>query len=152
MPHTMSLLVSTLLDSGIATADTIQGCMPAEVAEVRADQGVERLPAQYEEFLLTAGRQAGDLLRGTDFFYPTVLGLAGDGRELLDENDAGGLLPEGAVVVGMHQGYELYWLAPSGELSWYKEGATAVHRTWSSLLDFLVDETETQAVVRGEAL
>ncbi|WP_147455056.1 SMI1/KNR4 family protein [Saccharothrix australiensis] len=147
----MSSFVATLLDSGIATADTVRGCTPAEVAEVRADQRVEWLPAQYEEFLLTAGRQAGDLLRGTDFFYPTVLGLADDGRELLDENDAADLLPEGAVVVGMHQGYELYWLAPSGELSWYKEGATTVHRTWPSLLDFLVDQAEAQAVARGGA-
>jgi hypothetical protein len=129
VPHTMSSLVSTLVDNGVATADTIRGCSPAEVAEVRADQRVEQLPAQYEEFLLAAGRQAGDLLRGTDFFYPFVLGLADDRRELLDENDAGNLLPEGAVIVGMHQGYELYWLAPSGELSRYKEGSKTVRRT-----------------------
>ncbi|MEV0675999.1 hypothetical protein AB0I60_05690 [Actinosynnema sp. NPDC050436] len=84
MPHTMSTLIETLLDAGLATADTIRGCTPEEVAEVRADQRAERLPAQHEEFLLTAGRRAGDLLRGTDLFYPSLLGPAAEGRELLD--------------------------------------------------------------------
>jgi hypothetical protein len=45
------------------------------------------------------GRQAGRLLRGTDFFDPSVLGVPNDGRRLLDENHAGHLLPAGALVV-----------------------------------------------------
>lgn len=148
MPDTMSRLVALLLTSGLATVDTIRPCTPAEVAEVRTDQRIEHLPPQYEDFLLTMGRQAGELLVGTDFFFPRILGLADDARGLLTENNAGHLLPPGAVIVGMHQGYELYWLAPSGELSWYKEGHQTVHRTWPTLLDFLVSQVKAQASIR----
>jgi hypothetical protein len=137
MPNTMTQFAATLLDLGLATADTLRPCTPEEVDEVRADQGVAQLPTQYEEFLLAMGRQAGELLRGTDFFYASILGLPKDGRELLADNDASHLLPRDALVVGMHQGYELYWLSPSGELSWCKKGRQDVHRVWPTLLDFL---------------
>jgi hypothetical protein len=110
----MRQFAATMLDLGLGTADTIRRCRAEEVAEVRADQGVAQLPIQYEEFLLAMGRQAGELLRGTDFFYPSALGLPKDGRELLADNDASHLLPRDALVVGMHQGYQLYWLSPSG--------------------------------------
>lgn len=45
---TMTRFAATLLNLGLATADTIRPCSPKEVAEVCADQGVARLPAQYE--------------------------------------------------------------------------------------------------------
>lgn len=144
MSELMSDLVERLISSGLATRETVVGCTPEEVAEIRADHGVDRLPEQYEEFLLLMGRGAGELLRGTDFFYPGIRGLDDDGRELLEENDAAHLLPEGAIVVGMHQGYELYWLAPSGALSWYVEAETEVSRTWPSLADFLAAQIEAQ--------
>lgn len=148
MTDSITELAETLVGHGLASPDTIRGCTAEEVAEVAADHGVPSLPAQYAEFLRVMGRQAGDLLRGTDFFYPGILGLDVDGRELLVENDAAGLLPAGALVIGMHQGYELYWLSTSGEVSWYKEGRPDVHRTWPTLLTFLTTQANAQAEAR----
>jgi hypothetical protein len=148
MTDTAARLADTLVEYGLATPDTIRPCTPAEVAEVGADHGVPKLPAQYDEFLRVMGRRAGDLLRGTDFFYPDILGLDQDGKDLLQENDASQLLPAGALVIGMHQGYELYWLSASGEVSWYKEGQEDVHRTWPTLLTFLASQAEAQLEAR----
>lgn len=148
MTDTVARLADRLVEYGLASPDTIRPATVAEVAEVTADHGVPKLPAQYDEFLRVMGRQAGDLLRGTDFFYPAVLGLDGDGKDLLAENDASHLMPAGALVIGMHQGYELYWLSAAGEVSWYKEGDQNVHRTWPTLLTFLSSQAEAQVQAR----
>ncbi|SDE01148.1 SMI1/KNR4 family protein [Actinokineospora iranica] len=140
----MNDLAGLLVELGLACQDTIVGCTAAEIEQVRADQG-GALPEQYEQFLAVMGRSAGELLRGTDFFYPSILGLPTDGRELLVENDATGLLGDGSTIIGMHQGYELYWLDSAGTLFWYKEGNKTTHRDWPSLLAFLEDQARTQA-------
>jgi hypothetical protein len=145
MTNTMVQFAERLIATGVASADSIRPCTPAEVAEVSADHGLACLPAQYDEFLRVMGRQAGDLLVGTDFFYPGILGLDASARELLQENGASHLLPAGAIVIGMHQGYELYWLAPSGEVSYYSEGRRSIKKTWPTLLACLADYAEYQA-------
>lgn len=151
MSEPMDRLVERLLATGVATKETIIGCTPEEVAEVRADHDVERLPGHYEQFLLAMGKRAGELLRGTDFFYPHILELDADGRELLADNDALHLLAEGSLIIGMHQGYELYWLEagePSGPLVWYQEPDQTEHRRWPTLLDFLMSQVEDQRGTR----
>jgi hypothetical protein len=148
MTDTMVRLADTLVAFGLASTDTILPCTPAEVAEVSVDHGLSGLPVQYDEFLRIMGRQAGDLLRGTDFFYPGILGLDGCGKELLEENDAVHLLPAGAIVIGMHQGYQLYWLSASGEVSWYTEGRRDIHRRWPTLLAFLTSQADAHLEAR----
>jgi hypothetical protein len=138
MTSTMAQFAGTLVKCGLASTDTIRPCTPAEVAEVTVDHGLTNLPAQYDEFLRIMGRQAGDLLRGTDFFYPGILGLDRAGRELLEENRASHLLPPDALVIGMHQGYQLYWMSPSGEVSFYTEGQQDLVGRWPTLLACLV--------------
>src|SRR5688572_12766779 len=122
MAATMQEFADLLIQRGMANPETITGCTPEEIDEVRQDQGVEQLPAQYEDFLRVMGRQAGKLLVGTDFFYPQILELGQDGRELLAENDAEDLMAPDCLVIGMHQGYEMYWMEPgqpSGRVHWY---------------------------------
>lgn len=145
MADAIEQLVERLISSGVASQDTIVGCSEDEVAKLRADHGVQRLPEQYEQFLRVMGRGAGRLLRGTDFFYPHIFDLDESGRGLLEENDALHLLAEGSIVVGMHQGAELYWLEPSGVLNWYQEDDQEVHRSWPSLLEFLTAQADAIA-------
>jgi hypothetical protein len=73
--------------------------------------------------------------------------LAEEMRELVVENNVEHLVRPGSVFVGMHQGYQLYWLEPgdpSGLLYWYQEGEQEPCRTWPTLLDFLVHRLEEQ--------
>ena len=153
MSETMRDLVDHLLSVGLATPDTIKPCSPAEVEEVRQAQRVDRLPTQYEEFLLTAGRRAGDLLRGTDFFYPAIVRLADEMRELLVENKVTHLMRPGSVIVGMHGGYQLYWVEPgdpSGTTYFYAEGEETPQQSWPTLLDCLVFEANEQIRIREQ--
>lgn len=151
MIESMQDLVEHLALTGMASDETVVPCTPDEVDEIRQAQGVEQLPEQYEQFLLTMGRRAGDLLRGTTFFYPGLVELAEEMPQLLEENDATGLAREGSVFVGMHQGYQLYWLEPgdpSGQLCWYEEGEDAIGQSWPSLLDFLVARAEEERRIK----
>jgi hypothetical protein len=135
-------LAGSLIESGLATAESIVGCTPDELAEFRRVRGVAALPAQYGEFLTVMGREAGDLLRGTDFFYPVILEVGEWGQEVFDDNDMGHLFVPGSLVLGTHQGYIVFWLEPgqpSGPVHQYKEGDKSA-QTWPSLLEFLVSE------------
>ncbi|MCA1195765.1 hypothetical protein [Saccharopolyspora sp. 6V] len=146
-PDSMAELVADLVDRGLAARDTIEPCYRDEVEEIRAVKGAEHLPAQYEEFLLIMGRRAGELLRGSDFFYPSVVELDGEMRELLEECNASHLAPAGSIYIGMHQGGSLYWMAPgdpSGVVSEYIEFQEKPSRNWPSLLEFLSDAADEQ--------
>lgn len=152
MPEDMDELVDHLRGCGMADSDTVIACTRAEVDEVRADIGVEKLPAHYEQFLLRMGRRAGELLRGTDFFYPAILGLSADGREFLEENGVAHLLAPGSIIIGMHQGYQLYWMdpgEPSGQVHFYTENSDDIAESWPSLLEFLVAEAAEERRARG---
>jgi hypothetical protein len=141
-------LADSLIDQGLASKESIIGCTPDQVSEFRRARGIAVLPAQYEEFLTVMGREAGDLLRGTDFFYPTITEVGNWGQEILAENKVEHLFAPGSLVLGTHQGYIVYWMEPgepSGPVRTYMEGKETVTQTWPSLLDFLVDE---QARVR----
>jgi hypothetical protein len=45
------------------------GCTPEQIEELKAIQGVSKLPGLYQEFLLKMGRGAGTLYRGVAFYY-----------------------------------------------------------------------------------
>ncbi|MFE3785941.1 SMI1/KNR4 family protein [Amycolatopsis sp. NPDC059090] len=152
MPHSVNDLADYLCAHGIAEPATIVGCRPAEVEQVRADMRIQRLPAQYEQFLLRMGRGAGGLLRGSDFFYPAILGLSADGRDFLEENGTASLMAPGSIVIGMHQGYRLYWLEcgePSGPVRCYTENADDLDASWPSLLAFLASAADEERRALG---
>ncbi|GAB3447147.1 SMI1/KNR4 family protein [Actinophytocola sediminis] len=148
MIESMRALADALVEVGLATEGSVLGCTPAQLSEFRQARGIAELPAQYAEFLTVMGREAGELLRGTDFFYPAILNVGEWGQEIVDENGIERLVAPGSLTLGTHQGYVLYWMEPgqpSGPVHRYVEGAEAIAQTWPSLLDFLVAE---QARVR----
>ena len=124
----------------------IQGLTNNEIREIQADQGVETLPAYYWEFLRRMGRCAGKLLIGTDAFYPALLGMKRDVLELLRENAASQLIDDKAVVIGMHQGYQAYWLETAHEdnpqVYLYQEGCSGFLKNWPSFSAFLLDQSK----------
>jgi hypothetical protein len=148
MPETMAELVDYLISVNMATRDTILPCSPAEVEEVRQTQGVDQLPPQYEQFLLTMGRRAGDLLRGTDFFYPAIVELADEMRELVVENNCTHLVKPDSTLIGHHQGVELYWMEPSGATYECSEVGPNPTHNWPTLLHCLMYEAETELRIR----
>lgn len=136
-----------LIRRGMATRQTIVGCTQAEIGEVCRVQGVDSLPQQYELFLLLAGRRAGQFLRGTDFYFPDQADeeFVAHAHELLTENKVSHLMKPGSVVMGMHQGYQIYWIEPVGAVNFYSETETSVRRTWTTLAEFLFNEAEREA-------
>ncbi|RZQ60747.1 SMI1/KNR4 family protein [Amycolatopsis suaedae] len=128
-------LATWLLAEGRAVPDTLVPCTPAEIDEVREAQQI-RLPAEYERFLGTMGRRAGNLLRGTDVFYPAIVELADEFRAAADEFG----VASGSVLLGMHQGYVLYWLDVDGRVCSFTEGDSEAGPTWPSLPGFLADQ------------
>jgi hypothetical protein len=122
----------------------VQGLTDNEMQEIQIDQGLEALPACYREFLRRMGRCAGQLLIGTDAFHPALLGIRADALELLRENGVSHLIGGDAVVIGMHQGYQAYWLETASEddpaVYLYQEGDTGTRKRWTSFSAFLLDQ------------
>jgi SMI1/KNR4 family protein SUKH-1 len=122
----------------------LRGVTDAEIQEIRRDQALPSLPGRYVEFLRTMGRDAGPLLRGTDAFYPAIIGLRQEAVNLLEENNVAGLVPDDAVIFAMHQGYQLYWMlgwaAADPPVRMYQEGDATWSQEWPSFTQFLLSE------------
>jgi hypothetical protein len=122
----------------------IQGLTDDEIREIQIDQGLRSFPVYYREFLRRMGRCAGQFLIGTDAFYPALLGIKVDVFELLRENAVSHLIGGDAVVIGMHQGYQAYWLETAYEndpaVYLYQEGDSDIHARWTSFSAFLLDQ------------
>jgi hypothetical protein len=144
----ISTLFSGLISSieRIHRSPPIQGLTDDEIREIQTDQGLDSLPACYREFLRCMGRCAGQFLTGTDAFYPALLGIKADVLELLRENAASDLIGDDAVVIGMHQGYQAYWLETASEddpaVYFYQEGETGISKKWASFSAFLLDQSK----------
>lgn len=132
------------------------GCTEEEVAAVRRDQG-GRLPRSYECFLGHLGRDAGGLFGGSDLCYPQNLGLRKEAEALTNEDpEARFVLPDDAVVIWMHQGYQFAYLCCS-------EGDDPLVRYWlerteeptvdaHSLLEWIEQEEASTVLPPAETL
>ena len=142
-------ITERLVQSGIAEAAEIRGLSDAELEEVRIDQAVSQLPGSYLQFLKLMGRSAGYLLRGTDVFYPKLLGLKQDAKELLASNGIPEASLEECIVFSMHGGYQIHWLSSSMEDSpvlMYSEAQQFPDpRSWPNLRSYLEREIDLTA-------
>jgi hypothetical protein len=86
----------------------IVGCNPQQVAAAKRWQGVKRLPALYEQFLLAMGESPGDLFIGFDLSLHWLENFKNDANECLRENGLPTQLPEDAFVFMSQQGHT-YW-------------------------------------------
>ena len=84
----------------------------------------------------------GGFLRGSDVFYPHMLGLGQEARRLLEENSVPFAWSPDDRVIMMHQGYQFDMLRGTGEDSevWsYSEGTDVdvPVRTFDCFADWL---------------
>ena len=131
-----------LVRRGVVTENTLRGCSDTEIEEVTADVG-RPLPLAYREFLAKMGRGAGKFYVGTDIFYPRVLGLTEAAHELVAEDEADLVLPEEAIAIIMHQGYQFMFVrADEGDdppVYYYMELSGEFVQKANQLSQFLID-------------
>ena len=72
MTSAVSVAKSRLIEAGIATRDSIQGCREEQIACIESWLSV-RLPRAYRDFLAEMGLDAGDFLVGFDWVFDEVL-------------------------------------------------------------------------------
>lgn len=141
MIETIDELIRQLL-SDRSPEDHFEGCTDAEIEALRIDQGVSRLPSDYISFLKQVGRSAGPLLRGSEAFYPELLGIKEDARELVAENRANVRIDTESFVIAMHQGYQIFWFpdvsTDKPNVLMYQEGDAVSQRMWPSFADYLL--------------
>jgi len=141
-------LVAMIANGVTATVEQLNGLTPSEIDEVERDQSAP-LAESYRQFLELAGRGAGHFLQGSDVFYPSILGLGRDARELLAENEVPFSLTQDDRVILMHQGYQFSFLrgtGPDPEVWFYSEGTAANQPTLTHqhFTDWLADQVRQQ--------
>ncbi|WP_410822002.1 SMI1/KNR4 family protein [Micromonospora sp. 050-3] len=128
-------------------ASLVTGLDDDEIGQLRNSWNVQQLPVAYEEFLRLMGRGAGDILRGTDAFFPGILDMRGATDRFFADNLGGMQLPIGALVFAMHQGYQVYWIEsadlPDPPVVLYMEEEPAPMASWRSFTEFLNAEYVT---------
>ena len=137
-------LLADMRAAGVSIPVELHGMTESEIEEVRLDQRVDFLPGRYVEFLKVMGRDAGPIWFGTDAFYPGILSLKDDALEILRDNDVSDLLPTGAIVFAIHQGYQIYWMTNPDQddppVRMYQEGTLGVARAWESFTECLIQD------------
>jgi len=139
----IDLVLDHLINDVLATSEQPQGCSDREIEEIMADQKVDCLPQAYTSFLERLGRGAGGLLKGTDAFYPRLIGVKDAAIELLTEDGAPIRLPPDSLVIGMHQGYQFFWFPTVAQddpkVLMFQEGDRIPHREWGTFSSYLND-------------
>lgn len=73
-------LAQMLIDSRMATPETIIGCSQHEIATIEAQFGIS-LPVSYKEFLRTMGKEMGDFANDVVMTYPGIVQFCRDRGE-----------------------------------------------------------------------
>lgn len=133
-------------------------CTGGEVQELEKALG-HRLPEAYRAFLFWMGHSGGGFLRGSDCFYEQLRDIQIFAKELLEEDQFGGVLPEEAFVFFMHQGYQFnFFCFNEGEdppVYVYREEIpvqTTFSRLYPTVSDFLVTEMEGHIQLEEERM
>lgn len=106
----MSSLIDQIQDELLKLGEDpakMLGCTPEQIEELKAIQGVSKLPGLYQEFLLKMGRGAGTLFQGTAFYYGAMkyFNFKQDAQDLLREKEVLFQMPHSGFVFLIHQGY-----------------------------------------------
>ncbi|MCP3935318.1 MAG: SMI1/KNR4 family protein [Actinomycetia bacterium] len=119
----------------------VEGLHHEEIAEIAGDQG-GALPEEYVAFLAVAGRRCGLVYHGSRHFYPDLLGIREDAKEILSDCKSDVVLRDGQIVFGMHQGYHFFFfedLSADPAVFGYREYDALPTRVSDSFSQFLAD-------------
>ena len=97
-------VVARLMETGLATASTLQGCSNEEIESLEAKLSI-RLPTCYKDFLSIMGRCAGKFMVGTDYSFDKLPGFREAAERMMTENNVTSKMPDTAFVFVSHQGY-----------------------------------------------
>lgn len=103
--------VDTLLDSGLANPDTIEGCSEEDIAEIEKKCQL-KLPFAYKLYLRKLGRKAGDFLGECLRTYPGILKYGQDKAKTLLAG-TGYRLPDTAFVFVERYGCQFFFFDTS---------------------------------------
>ena len=127
---------AALVQSGLVAPEEVVGCSEEELRDIIAKAG-GFLPSTYVDFLSVMGKSCGKFLQGTDTFFRHIPKLQSFADELLAENESSFVLPDGAFVFYVHQGYEFGYFLLDGvddpKVFQFVEGDEASKLTWPSL-------------------
>lgn len=97
-----------LLEHGLVSGETIQGCSDDEIASIESAFNV-KLPNAYKDFLRRMGKKCGDFLGEAIRTYPGIVDLAPESVDnLLKANPAYSLPPTAFVFVEIY-GYQFFF-------------------------------------------
>lgn len=141
MTDFISDVIQILQSRNIAERDNIFGCTDADIARVQ-EQYDYPLPNAYKEFLKAMGKGAGNLFQGSDVFFPECIDLRAMAIEILSEDVSSPSLPPDAVVFGMHQGYQFFFIrASEGDdpvVHFFNEGVDSFESQSMRFSEFMV--------------
>jgi SMI1 / KNR4 family (SUKH-1) len=118
-----------IISSGLATDEQVVGCSESEIKSLEMKLAF-RLPDAYREFLAVMGKRAGGFCRGSDMLYHAFWEAQNAMASYLEESDKPLSLPEKAIVIQSHQGYQFFILSAS-------EGANPPVRVFGDGVDGL---------------
>ncbi|MBL0189636.1 MAG: SMI1/KNR4 family protein [Candidatus Obscuribacter sp.] len=78
-------LAARLVETGIATMETINGCSEEELLNIEKFYSL-KLPEAYKDYMRKFGKASGDFLRECGIYYPSVLRNRRRATTLLNNN------------------------------------------------------------------
>ncbi len=112
--HFMADLVRFMVDSGIATVETVRGCTPAEIIQLERQLSV-RLPLALAEYLIGMGHACGHLTDNDAFGIESLNDAREVALEITSEANSPWRLPSNAIPFLHHQGYEFLFVYASDD-------------------------------------
>ncbi len=153
----VQVVINTITDGVTAERPDVHGLDHAAVEHVSGDQKAPLCDA-YRCFLEAAGGGAGRFLQGSDVFYPQVLGIWAEAKDLLDDNRSDFALEDTDRVILMHQGYQFDFLrgdGPDPEVWSYCEGdspGNAPRHSHDHFTDWLKAQADEQTAAWARLL
>lgn len=104
----IDLFAQKLIDAGLATPDTLEGCSEDEIAEIESTFAIT-LPCLYKQYLRKMGREAGSFLRECSRTYPGLVQHARETADTLLEARTNYRLPATAFVFVERYGCQFFF-------------------------------------------
>ena len=110
----MADIIRFIVDSGIATVETVRGCTPAEIIQLERQLSV-RLPLALAECLIAMGHACGNLTDNDAFGIASFKDARDVALEITSEADSPWRLPCNAIPFLHHQCYEFLFVYANAE-------------------------------------
>ena len=139
---TPSDLKDRLIRSGLCPADKLRGCSDKELMKIEEHIGC-RLPQSYKDVTRVIGRGAGDFISDVEMYYPAVVTLTEQDRELLAESVD---LPDDAFVFADRDGEQLLFFHTATDSDdppiyrWHDGEPRRFRKVFKSIWDFIEEE------------